>query len=165
MMTLGILLIASGCKNEETPAKTTSYNLMVKDVLGVTGSVTFTELNANSATVDIVLVNAPAGTHPANLYMNSTIENGLVEIALNPVDATGKSSTVVTTMSYRELIAFDGNIKILNSVIDRYTIVAQADMGGNLITSTKKSYPLNVVGSYGVSGTALFEKSSTGIHF
>jgi len=162
MMSLGLLLIASGCKEEETPARSTRYDLTVKDVLGVSGTITFTELNSLTATIDIVLVNSPAGTHPANLYMNSAIENGLVVLALNPVDADGKSTTVVTAMNYAQLIAYDGHIKVLSSTFDPFTIVAQADIGGNLLTTTHRSYALNLVEAYEVSGTALFEKRLNG---
>ena len=162
IMTAAILLITGGCKKDNTPAQSTSYDLMVKDVLGVSGTVSFTERNSSSAIIDIVLVNAPAGTHPANLYMNSAVENGAVVIALNPVDANGKSSTVVTEMNYSSLIAYDGYIKVLSSSAEPDVILAQGDIGGNVITATKKSYVLNLVGVYGVSGTALFEKRVNG---
>lgn len=164
MMTTGILLIASGCKEDE-PAQTTSYDLMVKDVLGVSGTVTFTESTSTSAIIDIVLVNAPVGTHPANLYRNSAFENGSIVIALNPVDASGKSSTAVTAMNYFDLIAYDGHIKVLSSSIQSNVILAQADIGGNRITDTKKYYTLNMVDESGVSGTALFEKRLNGNTF
>lgn len=162
MMTAAILLVAGGCKKDDAPAQTTSYDLMVKDVLGVSGKVTFTESSSTSAIIDIVLVNAPAGTHPANLYMNSSVENGAVVIALNPVDASGKSSTKVTTMSYSTLIAYDGYIKVLSSAAEPDVILAQGDIGGNVITTTNKSYVLSLVGTFGVSGTALFEKRMNG---
>lgn len=163
MMTTGIMLITSGCEDE--PAQTTSYNLMVKDVLGVSGTVSFTESTSTSAIIDIVLVNAPAGTHPANLYMNSAFENGSIAIALNPVDASGKSSTAVTAMNYFELIAYDGHIKVLSSIAQPNVILAQADIGGNKITDTKKYFTLNMVDESGVSGTALFEKRLNGNTF
>ncbi len=162
MMTAAILLIAGGCKKDNTPAQSTSYDLMVKDVLGVSGTVTFTESSSTSAIIDIVLVNAPAGSHPANLYMNSAVENGLVVIVLNPVDASGKSSTVVTEMNYSSLIAYDGYIKVLSSSTEPDVILAQGDIGGNVITTTNQSYVLNLVGAFGVSGTALFEKRVNG---
>lgn len=162
MMTAAILLVAGGCKKDNTPAQSTSYNLMVKDVLGVSGTVTFTEASSTSAIIDIVLVNAPAGTHPANLYMKSAVENGAVAIALNPVDASGKSSTTVTTMSYAALIAYDGYIKVLSSSAEPNVVLAQGDIGGNVLTTTNKSYVLGLVGTFGVSGTALFEKRVNG---
>lgn len=162
MMTAVILLIAGGCKKDNAPAQSTSYNLMVKDVLGVSGTVTFTENSGTSAIVDIVLVNAPSGTHPANLYMNSAVEDGLVVVVLNPVDASGKSSTTVTNMNYTSLIAYDGCVKVLSSDTEPIVILAQGDIGGNVITTTNKSYVLNQVGAFGVSGTALFEKRVNG---
>jgi hypothetical protein len=162
MMTAAILLVAGGCKKDDAPAQSTSYPLMVKDVLGVSGTVTFTESSSTSAIIDIVLVNAPAGSHPANLYMNSAVENGAVIVALNPVDATGKSSTKVTTMSYERLIAYNGYIKVLSSNAEPDVILAQGDIGGNVMTTTSKSYVLNLVGTFGVSGTALFEKRVNG---
>jgi len=162
IMTAVILLIAGGCKKDNAPAQKTSYDLMVKDVLGVSGTVTFTESSSTSAIIDIVLVNAPAGTHPANLYMNSAVENGIVAIALNPVDASGKSSTAVTAMNYAQLVAYDGYIKVLSSSAETNVILAQGDIGGNVITTTNKTYVLNLVGAFGVSGTALFEKRVNG---
>jgi len=143
MLTSVILLIAGGCEKDDSSQNKT-YNLMVKDVLGVSGTVTFTESGSNSTTIDIMLANAPSGTHPANLYMNSVVENGAVIVALNPVDATGKSSTVVKTMTYSQLIAYDGSIKVFK------------------ITTTNKTYMLTKIGVFNVSGTALLEKRENG---
>lgn len=161
-MSAAILLITGGCKKDNEPDQTTSYNLMVEDVLGVSGTVTFTESSNTSAIIDIVLVNSPSGTHPANLYMNSAVENGEIVIALNPVDASGKSSTTVTSMNYNMLNAYDGCIKVLSSSSEPSEILAQGDIGGNVITTTNKSYVLNLVGVFGVSGTALFQKRVNG---
>lgn len=161
MLTVVILLFV-GCNKDDAPAQNSSYNLVVKDILGVTGKVTFTETNSTTTTIDIVLVNAPAGTHPANLYMNSVVEQGAVVVALNPVDASGKSSTAITTMPYSQLITYNGCIKVLKSSSEPEVILAQGDIGGNVITTTNKSYTLNTIGTFGVSGTALFEKRENG---
>lgn len=135
---------------------------MVKDVLGVSGTVTFIETSGTTTTIDIVLTGAPAGTHPAQLCMNSAIEGGNVVINLDPVDETGKSSTVTSAKTYSELIDYDGFVKVLKSSNEANIILAQGDIGGNVITTTKKSYTLVAAGSYGVSGTALFEKRVNG---
>ena len=165
MLAAVILLIAGGgcTKNDPVPApaRTTTYSLKVKDVLGVTGTATFTETSSNVATISIVLTGAPAGTHPARLCTNSAIEGGAVAIELNPVDATGKSSTTTTAMTYTQLIAYDGFIQVLESTSQPF-ILAQGDIGGNVITTTKTNYKLDTVGVYGVSGTALFEKRVNG---
>jgi hypothetical protein len=167
MITAFILLIPnSGCNKDEdpapTPPSTSTYNLLVKDVLGITGKATFTETSATVATIGIVLTGAPSGTHPAELRMNSAVEGGLVVLTLNPVDATGKSSTDVNTMTYTQLIAYDGFIQVLKSSAEPDIILAQGDIGGNVITTTNKTYTLDTIGSFGVSGTALFEKRVNG---
>jgi len=167
LVSLIVIVAVSGCKKDEEPApippRTSTYNLMVKDVLGVTGKVTFTETSSTVTTIDIA-VNGPSGTHPAELCKNTVVEGGTVVLTLNPVDGTGKSSTS-TTMTYTELIAYDGFIKILKSSSEPNLILAQGDIGGNVITTTNKTYVLDTVDVYGVSGTALFEKRVNGNTF
>lgn len=157
-----ILLTAGGCKKDDNSASSTTYNLEAKDELGVTGKVTFTGTSSTVATIDIVLTNAPSGTHPANLYVNSIVENGAIRIQLNPVDASGKSSTQVTAMTYDQLVAYAGSVKVLKSIIEPNVILAQGDIGGNVLTATNKTYTLNTVGVFGVAGTAKFEKRVNG---
>ncbi len=163
---IGLLMASGGCtKNDPAPtpaANKTTYTLMVKDVLGVTGTATFTETSSTVTTIDIVLTSAPSGVHPAELCMNSAVEGGTVVLALNPVDLTGKSSTSVTSMTYAQLIVYDGFIKVLKSSTEPNVILAQGDIGGNVITTTHITYKLDTVGVYGVSGTALFQKRVNG---
>ena len=130
-------------------------------MLGVSGTVTFTETSNNSTIIDVALVNAPEGSNHAYLYMQSVIENGEVDETLNPIDATGKSSTVVK-MPYNQLIAYNGCVRVLKSSSETNLIIAQGDIGGNVITSINKSYTLSTIIPYGVSGTALFEKRANG---
>lgn len=160
-MITAVIFVAGGCDKDDANGPSTSYDLAVKDVLGVSGKVTFTETSNTSTTVDIVLTNAPSGMHPANLHMYSTVEDGVIVKALNPVDDTGKSSTVVN-MTYNELVSYDGSVKVLKSISEPLVILAQGDIGGNVITTTNKSYVLSTKGTYGVSGTALFEKRENG---
>ena len=167
MLTVIVLLIPnSGCKKDEDsdpiPPRTSTYNLVVKDVLGITGKATFTETSATVANIGIVLTGAPSGTHPAELRMGSTVDGGIVVVNLNPVDATGKSSTDISTMTYSQLIVYDGFIKVIKSSSEPDVILAQGDIGGNVITTINKTYTLDTIGSYGVSGTALFEKRVNG---
>jgi hypothetical protein len=164
MLSSLLLLIVVGCKKDDntTPAQRKSYDLKVKDVLGVSGTVTFIETSTASSTIEITIVNAPSGSHPAFLMMNSEVEDGPIALTLNPVDANGKSSTLVSTMTYSQLNAYDGYIKVTKSSNEPGIILAQGDIGGNVITTTNKSYTLDTVGVYGVSGTALFEKRVNG---
>ena len=156
-----LVMLATGCKEEEIPARETSYVLKVQDVLGVTGTATFIE-NDNYVTIDLVLFGAPTGSHPAQLCMNTFAEGGALVVNLNPVNESGKSSTLVTSMTYDQLIAFDGYIKVMKSTTEPQVILAQGDIGGNVITDTRISYKLDTIQPFGVAGTALFEKRKNG---
>ena len=113
LLALCILMSSGGCTKSDTtptPIRKTTYNLMVKDVLGVTGIATFTETSSSVTTVNIVMNGAPSGTHPVELCMNSAFEGGTVVIELNPVDTSGNSTTSVTSMTFSQLIVYDGFI-------------------------------------------------------
>lgn len=157
-----LLLPGSGCKKDEEPARETSYNLKVQDVLGVTGIATFIETSNTASTITIQLYGAPSGTHPAALYTNTAAEGGTVVVDLNPVDDSGTSSTSVKSLTYNQLIAYDGFIKVLKSSSEPNVILVQGDIGGNVITDTNVTYTLQSIGTFGVSGTALFEKRENG---
>jgi hypothetical protein len=159
---LFFLMSVSGCKKDEFNGRQATYNLGTSDMLGVSGTATFNETSKTVSTIDIVLSGAPSGTHPAELCMNTIVEGGAIVITLNPVDATGKSSTAVTTITFDQLIAYDGFIKIHKSTTEPDIILAQGDIGGNEITATNTSYSLEIVAPFGVSGTALFEKRVNG---
>lgn len=168
------LLVAvalTACKDDDDDPNTpdpepnkTEYNLGPQDVLGVTGKVTLTEQSSTETLIEIQLTNAPVGIHPAHIHANSALETGGIVISLNPVDSTGKSSTIVTKkddntpVTYQDLINFDGYVNVHESAINLLTIIASGDIGGNVLTGTSKSYTLSAVNSSGVNGTALFEQ-------
>ncbi|WP_319478828.1 hypothetical protein [uncultured Draconibacterium sp.] len=163
MVLVAILpVLNSGCKNEDTPPLETSFNLKVQDVLGVTGTATFIETSATVSTITLKLYGAPSGTHPAALYMNSVVEGGEIVQELNPVDASGTSSTDVNLLTYNQLIAYDGFIKVIKSSNEPNIILVQGDIGGNVLTGDKTTFVLDTIGAFGVSGTALFEKRENG---
>ncbi|WP_132434291.1 hypothetical protein [Natronoflexus pectinivorans] len=153
-----LLLPGSGCDKDDTPEKETIYNLNAQDVLGVTGTATFTETSKTSTTITLKLFNAPTGTHPAALYMNTVAEGGTIVAELNPIDDSGISSTRINMLTYNQLIEYDGFIRILKDNSESSEILAQGDIGGNVITDTNVIYTLNAIDNFGVSGTALFEK-------
>ena len=153
--------MGTGCTDKVDPGNT-SYSLKVKDVLGIVGTAKFTQTTSTVTTIDITLSGAPVGIHPAVLCMNTVVEGGNVALTLNPVDANGKSTTSVTTMSYATLIAYDGFIKVTKSDTEPNVILAQGDIGGNVLTTTQKSYSLGVIDAYGVSGIALLQKRLNG---
>lgn len=158
-----LILFSTGCKDDViVPAEKTSYDLNIRDILGVAGTVTFTETSSTSTTIDIELTGIPAGNHPAEIRTNSAIEGGTTAIVLNPVGASGKSSTLTTAMTYNQLIAYDGFVQVHLSSTEPNTVIAIGDIGGNVITATKVTYPLSTVGTFGITGTAMFEKRVNG---
>ena len=164
MVVLAVILLipGSGCKKDDKPPQETSFNLKVQDVLGVTGIVTFIETSATVSTITLKLFGAPSGTHPAALYMNSVAEGGEIALELNPVDASGASSTDVNSFSYSRLITYDGFVRVIKSSNEPNVILAQGDIGGNVITDVSETYVLGSIGAFDVSGTALFEKRENG---
>jgi hypothetical protein len=161
---IGLLISSGGCKKDDpappVPPRTTTYELVGKDVLGITGTVTFTETSGTVVTIEISLNGAPAGTHPAEVCMNTAVEGGMVVLVLNPVETSGKSTTAVTAMNFSQLIVYDGFIKVLKSSSEPNVILAQGDIGGNVFTGNNKTYSLDTIGVFGVSGTALFQQRS-----
>lgn len=162
LLIAALILPTSSCKKDEEPARETSYDLKVQDVLGVTGVVTFIETSSTSSTITVELFGAPSGSHPSALYKNSIAEGGEIVQQLNAVDASGTSTTLITSFTYSELIAYNGFVKVVKSSNEANVILAQGDIGGNVITDINKTYTLGTVGTFGVSGTALFEKRVNG---
>lgn len=158
------LLVAGGCAKDDQPTplpRSTTYALVQSDVLGISGQVKFTESD-DKVIIDLEMTGASAGLHPAELRMNAAIEGGSVVLMLNPVDQSGTSSTTITSMTYNELIAYDGYIQISRSSLQPNVILAVGDIGGNALTSKQKTYILDTIGSLGVSGDALFQKRVNG---
>jgi hypothetical protein len=168
MIVILLTLTLGSCKKESTPTiATTTYNLKVKDQLGISGTVTFTQTSATVTTIDIVVAGSDAEYHPAHIHLNSSVEGGAIALSLNPVIG-GKSSTTVTALdngssiNYSQLLDFDGYLNVHQSSSNLGIIIGQTDIGGNALTTTNKTYTLNTFASSGVSGTALFEKRKNG---
>lgn len=157
-----LLFSVCSCKKDTKPARETSFNLKVEDVLGVTGTATFIETSSTITTITLKLNGASSGDHPAALHMNSIAEGGSIIQELNPVGTSGASSTDVTSMTYDQLIAYDGFIKVIKSSSEPDVILAQGDIGGNVITNVNTTYSLEGIDAFGVSGTALFQKRENG---
>lgn len=162
------VLMTAGCTKDETPEpNTTMYDMQVKDQLGITGTVTFTETSSTVTTIEIELTGADSENHPSHIHLNSAVEGGGIAISLNPV-VNGFSSTQVTMfddnspVNYSQLIVYNGYLNVHQSSSDLGTIIGQTDIGGNALTSASKSYDLNVENASGVSGTALFQKRKNG---
>jgi len=174
--TRGIALLAiiistglSSCTEDEPlVVASTSYDIQVVNQLGVAGTVTFTETSPFITTVVIEITGTDNASHPAHIHLGAAIEGGDVSITLNPV-LNGRSSTEVirlnnnASVSYAQLIAYDGHLNVHQSANEMGTIIGQTDIGGNKLTTNSISYTLGEFGVSGVSGTAVFAKRENGI--
>ena len=171
LLTLSLLLVItltlSECKKDASPTSKTTYQLLVKDQLGVSGTVTFTQTSSTITTVLITITGSDSAYHPAYIRSNSAVEGGAVAITLTPVIG-GSSTTQVTRLdngsaiNYSQLTQIDGYLDVDESSSNQSLIIAEGDVGGNLLTGTKINYTLDTVGTLGVSGTALFAQRVNG---
>ncbi|TDN85207.1 hypothetical protein DET49_1174 [Salegentibacter sp. 24] len=149
---------------------TEEYTLNEMSDSGITGTVIFTENEDGSATVAFDLEGTEDGElYPTHIHYDNAADGGEIAIPLEPIDGTtGISITEVsaledgTDISYEELIEFDGYINVHKSAEDLETIVAQTDIGENVLTGESVTYDLNEVDVPGVSGSALFEERANG---
>jgi len=150
--------------------ETKEYTLNEMSDSGVSGTVTFMENEDGSTTVEFDLNGTPEdGMHPAHIHMGTAAEGGDIAVSFEPIDgATGMSTTEVstlddgTTVTYEELVNYDGYINVHLSADELETIVAQTDIGENELTGESVSYDLNEVDVPGVNGSALFEERENG---
>ena len=147
-----------------TVVNSIEYDLGSKAVPNISGKAIFKEYSDNSVTIELELMNTPAGgEHPAHIHFNSAAEGGGIALTLGTVDGdTGKSVVSVTelndgtALNYDQLIAFDGYINVHLSSDELQTIVAQGDVGGNDLTGVSQSYALNEKAVAGIEGAVTF---------
>src|SRR5690554_413140 len=137
----------------------------------IEGTLTFTDMQDGSTTIDIELDGTEEGTtYLAYLRHESAAEQGDIALSLEPVDgATGLSTTTATSLddetsiSYEDLIEFDGHLIIFVEGEQEEEIpVAYADLGENQLTGESFSFDLVAVGDSEVNGQAIFEERESG---
>ena len=173
-----VLITVVGCSNDDDDVimsplpsgNTITYDLSTKDVAGIAGTATFVENTDASVTINLDIAGTPSGgSHPAHIHFNTAAEGGGIALSLSPVDGdSGQSEITVsalddgTSISYAELIAFDGYINVHLSADELGTIVAQGDIGQNDLTGTKVSYDLAERAVAGISGNVTFSERLNG---
>jgi hypothetical protein len=146
------------------------YNLLTKDVAGISGTVLFEKSVAGFTVATIDLNGTPAGgSHPAHIHANSAAEGGGILISFNPVDgATGRSRTIIRTddagnpVSFEDILNMDAYVNVHLAANQLGTIVAQGDIGSNELTQNFKEYPLNELAVPGISGSIIFKERLNG---
>ncbi|HEY8513594.1 MAG TPA: CHRD domain-containing protein [Cyclobacteriaceae bacterium] len=168
-----LVLGFSSCDDDSGPSLTgdnTVYELHSVSNPGISGNVTFSKQSDNSVLVVIQLNGTQSGgNHPAHIHADNSVVGGSIVLDLENVEgATGRSETVVTAwndgspVTYEELIQFDGHVNVHAAPDNLGTLIAQGDIGGNVLTGESKSYPLSPVADPNIDGSILFEERENG---
>ena len=167
---LGTLLAQGDIGQNDLTGTTKSYDLVTKDVDGISGTATFSERLNGEALLEVILDGTPdGGMHPGHIHNNSAAESGGIALTLTTLDGTtGMSKTNIsalndgTQIGYAGILDFDGYINFHLSADDLATLVAQGDIGGNELTGETKDYELVTKDVDGISGTATFAERKSG---
>jgi plastocyanin len=109
------------------------------------------------------------GVHPAHIHANSAAEGGGILFSFNPINGTtGISKTNVAALNdgsaftYADIEPVDGYINVHLSAEELGTLVAQGDIGQNILTGSSVVYNLGAVAVETISGTATFHERVSG---
>lgn len=174
MLFASLFIFSCSSDDDSTPMisiiDSKTYQLEQRSNSGVSGTATFALQSDESVLVTLSLSGTPQnGMHPSHIHFNTAVEGGDISVSLNEVNgATGMSETVVnqtndgTSLSYQDLLDFDGYINVHLSAQDLETVVAQGDIGQNELTGESKSYNLGERDVVGISGSVVFEERING---
>jgi len=136
-----ILTFASlyGCSNDDSPSnqlQSKVFQLRYVENPSLLGKVIINENSDGSSLVTLELNGTSTEVHPAYIYYNSLSEGGVIAITLDPCGCVESNTTVSkldngTTITYDELINFDGHVKIHSTFSDIGTILLQGEIGSN----------------------------------
>lgn len=168
-----LVLGFSGCDDDSGPSLTgdnTVYELHSVSNPAISGNVTFSKQSDNSVLIVIQLNGTQSGgNHPAHIHADNSVDGGSIVLDLENVDGvTGRSETVVTALNdgtpitYEELIAFDGHVNVHAAPDNLGTLIAQGDIGQNVLTGESKTYPLLPVADPNIDGSIMFEERQNG---
>ncbi len=163
---LGTLIAQGDIGQNALTDDTETYTLSSVSNPAISGTATFTRRQNDETQVIVQLTGtSEGGDHPSHIHANSAAAGGGIVIDLSNVSgATGIGKTNVTrtndgtTLTYADLIDFDGYINVHMSADNLGTLIAQGDIGQNQLTGETKVYALNELGDSGVSGTATFAR-------
>lgn len=175
ILSLFLALLMFSCDDDDANSdgptgRETSYTLFERAVDGISGMATFIENGDATTTIRLELTGTPAGgSHPAHIHFNTAAEGGAIALDLGVLDGTtGMLELTTDTLSdgtaitYDQLNQYDGYINVHFSADDLGTIVAQGDIGQNVLTGESVSYTLNEKDAPGISGTVMFEERQNG---
>tara|TARA_R110002051_G_scaffold52312_1_gene99420 strand:+ start:44 stop:1249 length:1206 start_codon:yes stop_codon:yes gene_type:complete len=163
---LGTLIAQGDIGVNEITADSREYELKSAVDANISGTATIHKRVSGASLLEISLEGTPAdGEHPAHIHANTAAEGGDIVISLNTVNgANGKSWTHIeadddgTSVSYEQLLEFDGYINVHKSIAELNVLVAQGDIGQNELTGNEVSYDLAAVSNAAIFGTATFSE-------
>jgi len=163
-------LASCGDDDENTTGEKIDYNLEERSDSGIDGDVEFVELEDGRVQIEISLSGTQSGeTHPTHIHMNSAALGGDILLSLDPVDgATGSSVTIVERFDNGDAFTFDmidgldAYVNVHKSESDLSTIIAQGDIGSNVLTGEEKTYTLEERAIDDISGRITFKKRKNG---
>jgi hypothetical protein len=172
-----LTILIFGCTSDENTERLNqlkSRTVLLNAVSdpAISGLVQFTQNTNGTITVDLELINTTEGeTHPVHIHHNNALDTGAIALTLNPISGTtGKSTTVVdalddnTTLSYNQLLNFDGYLNVHQSATNLAVLIAQADIGQNELTGLSKNYALAENETSGITGSIdFFERRNSEI--
>jgi len=177
-MLFSLIFIVSCEKNDEEPeaeppketGTSKTFNLFLTSTSLPEGTVKFSELDDNTTKVEISISGLDAsGIHPAHIHNNSGAEGGGIAISLENLDgSTGKSETIIaqqddgTSVTYNDLLNFDGHVNVHLSESELSTLIAQGDVGPNEFTTNIEDYDLLAVGGSGIEGDITYVERVSG---
>ena len=167
---LGTLIAQGDIGVNEITADSREYELKSAVDANISGTATIHKRVSGASLLEISLENTPAdGEHPAHIHMNSAAESGDIAISLSPVvGANGKSFTHIeeddagTALNYEALLELDGYINVHQSANELDVLVAQGDIGINVLTGDSKEFALHSVLVPTINGTATVHKRLSG---
>ena len=178
LLLLVLSLLSSNCNKDDDivlPVPSGNafiFDLATKDVSGISGRVMFVENTDTSITIISNISGTPeGGEHPAHIHFNTASEGGGIALSLGSIDGdSGKSEITIsalddgTPITYAEFLNFDGYINVHLSASELGTIVAQGDIGQNVLTGTKKSFDLGAPSGFVglISGRVTFSERVNG---
>lgn len=163
---LGTLIAQGDIGVNELVGESKEYILNSVVVPTIKGTATIHKRVSGASLLEIELEGTPEdGEHPAHIHANTAAETGAVVISLSSVNGeNGKSWTHIeadnegNTITYEDLLEYNGYINVHLSSSELSVIVAQGDIGQNELTGNKKSYDLVSVANAEISGTATFSE-------
>lgn len=167
---LGTLIAQGDIGENALTGESEEYALASVSDPAISGTITFEERVNGETLATIALEGTQAGNiHPSHIHNNSAAQGGSIAIDFNDVDGeTGMSKTNIaekndaTPITYDELLEFNGYVNVHLSSSNLGTLIAQGDIGQNILSGNSEEYILNSVSDPEISGTVTFAERVNG---